>query len=218
MNAVLEMLNRLTTARAMMLGAVLGALYYFMMFDGGTSQHTAIEAAKTTIAGLQKEITENQAKLDRAAVYKKTAAEIGTTINRLLGVIPEKFGISDLTKIVSNEARIAGSSLTNITPGIPEISQVAKEFEELTVKMDMTGTFLQHMVFLSNLTKINQILIVRKFDLALTREAKGEEMPVVHLVAEIVAYRYRGTVATAADAAKEAAEAAAAAAAKGGAK
>jgi Tfp pilus assembly protein PilO len=191
----LEVLNRLTMARAVMLGMVLGAFYYFMMFDGGLTQTSAINAAKGQVTALQRQITENQAKLDRAAVYKKTAAEIGTTINRLLGVIPEKFGISDLTKLVSNEARIAGSSLTNITPGVPEISHVAKEFEELNVKLEMSGSFLQHMVFLSNLTKISQILIVRKFDLTLTRDAKGEESPVVKMVAEIVAYRYRGNLA-----------------------
>ncbi|MGZ3721698.1 MAG: type 4a pilus biogenesis protein PilO, partial [Bdellovibrionales bacterium] len=177
----LEIFNRMTMGRALLLGMVLAAFYYFLMFDGGTTQRTAIDTSKAQVAALQKEILDNQAKLDRAAVYKKTAAEIGTTINRLLGVIPEKFGISDLTKIVSNETRIAGSSLISITPGTPEISPVAKEFEELTVKLDMNGSFLQHMVFLSNLTKINQILIVRKFDLAMAGEAKGEESPNVHM-------------------------------------
>lgn len=189
-----EMLKRLSLIRAVMLGMVLAAIYYFLMFDSGMSQTNAIQAAHAQIESLQREIQENQRKLDRAAVYKKTAGEIGTTITRLLGVIPEKFGISDLTKIVSNEARIAGSSLSGITPNQPEISPVAKEFEELTVRLDMSGSFLQHMVFLSNLTKINQILIVRKFDFTLLKEAKGDEMPLVHMNAEIVAYRYRGNM------------------------
>jgi len=183
--------------RSLLLGLVLAAFYYFMVFDSGLSQKTAIDAANVQIQTLTKQIADNQAKLDRAAVYKKTAAEIGTTINKLLGVIPEHFGIADLTKIVSNEARVAGSSLNSITPGTPEISHVAKEFEELNVKLDMTGSFLQHMVFLSNLTRINQILIVRKFQFLLQHEAKGDESPQVHMMAEIVAYRYRGTVADA---------------------
>jgi Tfp pilus assembly protein PilO len=185
----------MTVGRTMMLGMVLAAFYYFLMFDPGLTQKNAIAASRAQAVDLQRQITENQAKLDRAAVYKKTAAEIGTTINRLLGIIPEHFGISDLTKIVSNEARVAGSSLTNISPGVPEISHIAKEFEELSVKLDMSGTFLQHMVFLSNLTRINQILIVRHFDLTLQREAKGDEPAQVHLIAEIVAFRYRGILA-----------------------
>ena len=49
---------------------------------------------------------------------------------------------------------------------------MAKEFEELNVKVDMSGSFLQHMVFLSNLTKIQSDFIVRNLRLALAREAE----------------------------------------------
>jgi Tfp pilus assembly protein PilO len=190
---IVQMINRMTLARSILLGMSLAAIYYFLWFDPGTVQKNAIAAAQQQIEDIQNQIKDNQAKLDRAAIYKKTAAEIGTTINRLLGVIPERFGISDLMKIISNEAKVAGSSLVNITPGnAPEVSQVAKEFEELSVKLELSGSFLQHMIFLSNLTKINQILIVRKLDLNLTKEAKGEDLPTVQMLADIIAYRYRG--------------------------
>jgi Tfp pilus assembly protein PilO len=194
LNTVLEMMARLSVGRAAMLGMVLAAFYYFLVFDSGNVQATGIAQAKVQIATMQKQLIENQAKLDRAAVFKKTAAETGTTINRLLGVIPEHFSAPDLTKIVSNEARVAGSSLASITPGTTEISHVAKEFEEISVKLEMSGSFLQHMVFLSNLTRIQQILIVRKFDMNIVGQAKGEESPQVHMLADIVAYRYRGNL------------------------
>jgi Tfp pilus assembly protein PilO len=186
----------MTMGRALMFGMVLAAFYYFLFFDSGIAQRANIAAAAQQATELENQIKMNQAKLDRAAVYKKTVAEVGSTITKLLGVIPEHFGIPDLMKLVSNEVKVAGSSLSNITPGDPQISHVAKEFEELTVTVDTSGSFLQHMVFLSNLTKIPQILIVRKFDMTMTREAKGDESPTVHMVAEIVAYRYRGIVAS----------------------
>lgn len=191
---ILDVLSRMTMGRAVLLGLVVAAFYYFVMFDQGRTQHTNIAAGQSQVEELTRKIKETQAKLDRAAVYKKTAAEIGTTINKLLGVIPEKFGISDLMRIVSNEAKVAGSSLSDISPGQPEISSVAPEFEELNVRLDMSGSFLQHMVFLSNLTKINQILIVRRFDMGVTHEAKGEDAAVVKMTADIVAYRYRGNI------------------------
>lgn len=178
--------------RALLLGLVLAAFYYFIFLDQGTTQKANIAAAHQQIVDLQRQIRDNQAKLDRAAVYKKTAADLGTTINKLLGVIPENFTISDLMKIVSNEAKIAGTSLNSITPGMEQVSPVAKEFEELTVSIDMNGSFLQHMIFLSNLTKTSQILIIRKFNLSLNAPARGEESPIVKMTADIVAYRYRG--------------------------
>ena len=193
MNLV-EVLNRMTMGRAVMLGLVIAAVYYFIVFDQGRVQQGNIASGQAQVQELQTKVKDIQAKLDRAAVYKKTAAEIGTTINRLLGVIPEKFGMSDLMRIVSNEAKVAGSSLSDISPGNQEISTVAKEFEELNVKLDVSGSFLQHMVFLSNLTKISQILIVRRFDMSMAHEAKGEDAAVVKMTADIVAYRYRGTL------------------------
>src|ERR1700680_3998601 len=108
-------------SRALIVGMVLSSLYYFIFLDKGTAQQANIQAAQQQIADLQKQIQESQAKLDRAAIYKKTAGETGTTISKLLGVIPEHFAIPDLMKIVSNEAKVAGSSLASIIPGNPEI-------------------------------------------------------------------------------------------------
>lgn len=188
-------LKRLTMARALVIGLCLAAFYYFVMFDKGLSQVGSISAANSRLSELEAQLKEAQKKLDDAAVYKKTAAEVGTTIEKLLTLIPEKFGLSDLMRIVSNEAKSAGSSLVGVQPQGMAVSEIAPEFEELTVGVELTGSFLQHMVFLSNLTKVNQILIIRKFDISQTVDGRGDEAPVVSLKADIVAYRYRGKAA-----------------------
>lgn len=191
-----EVFARISLSRAFLMGLVLATFYYFLMYDNGSTQTQAIEQGKAQIGTLQTQLAEYQQKLDSAAVYKKTAAEVGSTISKLLSLIPEKFGMSDLMKIVSNEAKVAGSSLMKIDPVATAISTVAPEFEELTLNVDLQGSFLQHMVFLSNLTKIQQILIIRKMDFQHQRDGKGEESPMVSLTAEIVAFRYRGIDAT----------------------
>lgn len=191
------MLAKLTMGRALLLGLILGAFYYFAMFDSGLDKTNSITAAQAQIVQLDTQIRENQIKLDRAAVYKKNVSDLGSTIKKLLAVIPEKFGPQDLMKIVSNEAKVAGSSMTNLSPHGVEVSKVAKEFEEQSLTVDLTGTFQQHMLFLSNLTRINQILTIRRFDLQLVREARPDEPPLVRLSADIVAYRYLGDSANA---------------------
>lgn len=193
-------LRRLTMGRAFLIGLCLAAFYYYVMFDKGITQTGSISAANARLVELEAQMLDAQQKLDNAAVYKKTAAEVGTTIEKLLTLIPEQFGLSDLMRIVSNEAKSAGSSLSSIEPKDTSVSAIAPEFEELTVGIELNGSFLQHMVFLSNLTKVNQILIVRKFDLIHTSDSRGDEAPVVSLKADIVAYRYRGKAAAAAPA------------------
>ena len=188
-----QLLSRLTMGRAMMMGFVIGAFYYFFMFDEGVSQKSQISQRQARIQELQTQIQDNQAKLDRAAVYKKTATEVGSTINKLVSLIPEKFGMSDLMRIVADETRQAGLSQSATTPGATVISPVAPEFEELTVAVDVSGSFLQHMIFLSNLTKVPQILITRKIEFTHVRDGRGDEPPIVKMSADITAFRYRGT-------------------------
>jgi Tfp pilus assembly protein PilO len=176
----------------MLIGFVVASFYYFLMYDSGITQQTNIATGTTRIQELQAQMADMQQKLDAAAVYKKTAAEIGSTITKLLSLIPEDFKMTDLKRLVSNEAKVAGSSLSDITVRTTETSTVSPEFEELSVTVDMQGSFLQHMVFLSNLTKINQILIVRRFDFAHVKEGKGDESPTVKFTADIIAFRYKG--------------------------
>lgn len=189
---VVEALNRLTIMRALAFGLAIAVLYRGLFYDNGARQLSAIEATNQRIQEIQKEIEVDQRKLDRAAVYKRSAAENGGTILRLLSLIPENFKMSDLMRIVSNEVKVAGSSLMSITPGQTETSAIAPEFQELSVSLEVKGNFLQHMILLSNLTKINQILIVRSFEFLHERDGRGEEPPVVGMKAEIVAFRYSG--------------------------
>lgn len=200
MNVLSDMLKRLTMGRALLIGLILSAFFYYFMLDQGVAQKTQIAAHQAHITEVQGQIAEAEQKLNAAAVYKRTAAEVGSTITKLLSLIPEQFGMSDLMRIVSNEVKVSGSSLASIEPRTTEVSNIAREFEELTVSLDMSGSFLQHMVFLSNLTKINQILIVRKFEFSNEKEARGEEAAVVKMTADIVAYRYRGANASKAEA------------------
>jgi Tfp pilus assembly protein PilO len=187
-----DLMGRISTGRALVVGFAFAAVYYFLVFDPGTTQKAAIAASQARIAELQTQIQDNQRKLDRAMVYKKTASEVGSTISKLLSLIPEKFGMPDLMRIVSNEAKVAGSSLVDIKPASTDVSAMAKEFEEISLNIELNGSYLQHMVFLSNLTKIPQILIIKKFDFTLMKEGRGDEPPSVKMNAEIVAYRYRG--------------------------
>ena len=75
----MQIFNRMTMGRAMLAGMVLAAVYYFMFLDSGATQKAAIAQAQAQIATAEPNRSPTiTAKLDRAAVYKKTAAEIGS--------------------------------------------------------------------------------------------------------------------------------------------
>jgi len=186
------MISRLTLGRAMMLGLSIAVIYYFMLYDDGSSLRQSIDSSRARLGQIEKEMRINDEKLQRAAVFKKTAEEVGSTIGRLVTIVPEKFSMPELMRLVSNESKVAGSSLSAIRPAGTMVWSVAKEFEEVALDIELVGSFLQHMVFLSNLTKLHQILIVRRYDMAAQGDMRSDEAAVVKMSAQIVAYRYRG--------------------------
>ena len=186
------MISRLTLGRAMMLGLSIAVIYYFMLYDDGSSLRQSIDSSRARLGQIEKEMRINDEKLQRAAVFKKTAEEVGSTIGRLVTIVPEKFSMPDLMRLVSNESKVAGSSLSAIRPAGTMVWSVAKEFEEVALDIELVGSFLQHMVFLSNLTKLHQILIVRRYDMAAQGDMRSDEAAVVKMSAQSVADRARG--------------------------
>jgi len=190
-----EMFARLTMMRALILGAFVASLYYFFIFDAGTSQQSAIAAAKADIVNQQKQLTQINQKLDRALEYQRSTAEMGEALNKLLAYIPENFRLQDFMKTVSEEAKMAGLNIIRVAENRSMGTQAKRtDFEELSVNVELQGTFAQQMTFLSNLTKQKQIFILQKF--TLDREgnvnSNDVEIPILNFRGEIHAYRYIG--------------------------
>lgn len=188
---------RLTMVRALILGAFIASLYYFFIFDAGTTQQSSIASMRADIVSQQKQLTEVSQKLDRAIEYQRSAAEIGEALNKLLAYIPENFRLQDFMKTVSEEAKVAGLNIIRVSENHNSNYNSAKrtDFEELAVSVELQGTFAQHMTFLSNLTKQKQIFILQKFTMDRDQNnGAGNEMevPILSFKGEIHAYRYIG--------------------------
>ena len=63
---IVEMLHRMSTGRALLVGLILGAFYYMVMYDSGVKQKESLVSNRAQLEELQKQVQENQAKLDRA--------------------------------------------------------------------------------------------------------------------------------------------------------
>ena len=185
--------------RALILGAFLTSLYYFFVYDNGDIQLKAIAATKADLATQKKTLTDVTAKLDRAQEYQRSAAEMGEALNKLLSYIPENFRVQDFMKTVSEEAKIAGLNIINISESRNTEATKSPDFEALGVSVDLQGTFAQEMTFLANLTKQKQIFLIDRFSLDgdasirnSTNNSGEQEAPMLAFKGEIKAYRYVG--------------------------
>lgn len=192
-----ELINRMTMARALMFSLLLAGLYYAIRFDSGANLKSQIDSMQTQLTDKQAQLNGMQAKIERAARYKSSKAEYGETLKNLLSMIPEKFDDTDLERIISDEVKVAGSSLVGISGQVDSGrgsrgEAGLEEFQELAVAVEVQGSFAQHMIFLSNLTKVRQILIVKKISLESVLAGNSNEPAQVKMSATIHAYRYVG--------------------------
>lgn len=187
-----EMIAQLSMTRALILGGLFASLFYFFMYDDGSSRVTAISDAHAQVKTMQDELKTLENKLAKAHEYQRSAAEMGEALNRLLSYIPEQFRLQDFMKMVSEEAKVAGLNIIRINEVAANNQQASKDFEELTVNFDFEGTFAQQLTFLSNLTKQRQIFTVDRFRMDKERATVEQDVPSVSFKGDIRAYRYVG--------------------------
>ena len=194
---ITQMLTNLTMGRALTIGFAIAGIYYFIFFDSGAAFEGAIANKKSETARIQAELNTLNEKINAGLQYQKTVNELGGTMDKLLALVPERFGREDLMKIVSNEAKMAGSNLVRVNfVGTPPAGSLgageveAPDFQKYQVDVELNGSFVQHMIFLSSITKINQILTVNKLTMDANSQYVPNEPVMIKMNASIVAYRY----------------------------
>lgn len=189
----LEKINQLSITRALIIGFVLAGLYYFIGYNDGTIQKNQIAAIEGQISTANKEIADVETKIKKAQQYKTLVTSMGSSFDVLVGYLPAKMSMADLMKAISTEAKAAGSNISRIQDAATR-SDGAEFYDSLKVSTELSGTFPQHILFLSYLTRLEQILMVESMSMIVVNAQNSElgQSPQVALSASIVGYRYTG--------------------------
>lgn len=192
MNDLLVLISTLPRARAILVSMVLSAVYYLMFFDGGERIQNQINTAQSEVQRIQAELVEANKKMEEVRVLKAAQEKDAEKLNFLLGFIPEKLSKVDLMRTVSSEVKAVGANLLSLT----DLSKVESGdlYEEMSIDVQISGTYAQFMMFLANLTKLSNIVTVSKVKIGgSSGPAKTVEGPLMlNLSATIKGYRYKG--------------------------
>ena len=187
MNAA-DRLRQLSVTQVIVFGLMLAGFYYLVGYDSGANLQAQIEANRAAIKDLQSKVSEEEKKLARIEQYRKATASMGESFQTLLTFIPAKLAAYDLLKTVSNEAKAANTSIANLVEsGQPTRSGF---YTELSIRVDLNGTFQQMMLFLSFLTRSDQFMTVHNLTLTGDATRMSKDNPSLRLSAEIHGYRY----------------------------
>ena len=185
---IVRALGNLTPMRALMFGLGLTGIYYFFMFDGGSIISASIVKHTEDIGKIKLELASAKQKLERAQIFEKTSKQLGQTLHSVISYVPENTNHSDLMRIISNEVKTSGARLVKMR-GIEEPISTTF-YQTVSVEVELQGSFVQHMLFLSNLTRVDQILTVDKLMMESRGEMMDAESPWSTMRVVIKGYRY----------------------------
>lgn len=183
-----KLLSELEMPKAIIIGLVVALFYRFTSYDNGSALEQQIKTGEQNVINLTAEV--KRLKRDMVLVEKFTTTKkiLGETFDKLIRYLPEDFNVNDQMKIISTEAKTAGANIVSIAKG-----RGGKQFqfyEEISVKVELEGTFTQVMMFLSRLTRLNKVIVVRDMTIKKVRSSGSEEGIKVSFGSNLVGYRY----------------------------
>lgn len=189
---ILMRLADLTIGRCILVSAIIGSLYYAVGYDSGSKFKLEMSNSRVQLAKVEEELAKVERQIKEILVLKAAQDRDAERLNALMSFIPEKLTKTDLMRTLSNEAKAVGVNINQISDsgsgrGKKSTADPTEFYEEIGVNIDLVGGFPQLVLFLANLTRLNQILSVNSLELA---GSAGKEDLAMN--AKIIGYRYLG--------------------------
>lgn len=195
-----EQLKQLDTAKALLIGLFIAGFYYLTLYDSGEMLDGQISNNQSALAAKQKELKTMEKTLVDAEKHREVSRRLGEQMDAVLRAVPEEYNSLELMKVLSDEAKVVGTSIVSLKPidgrrqnrNRSNDKKAESPFRPVTVEVNLSGTFNQLMLFMSNLTKVSKVILVKQLTLSLDQPNKVFEVssPIVKFTATFEAYRY----------------------------
>lgn len=188
-----QKLKEIDTAKALLIGVVIAVVYYFALFDDGSSLEMSINTTQASITQKTTEIASMKKTLEDAKKHAEISAKIGAELEQVLQAVPESYNSVELMKLISNEAKVVGANILSVKGNDVKLKDTDEaSFAPIRVDVDLTGTFNQIMLFLSNMTKVSKVILMKTINIqgAKNTMTSSTASPSLSFKASFEAYRY----------------------------
>lgn len=184
MNALAKF-GDMPVGRVLVAAIMLAGLYYLIVYDNGDKFRSAITSNLQAKDDLGKEMLKVDEELEGINQLKAAQQRDSERLNVLLGYIPERLTKTEMMRTLGNEAKSVGVNINQIRDNSGQ-SRKSEFYEEVGVDVDLAGNFAQLMLFMSNLTKLSQILTIETLEM----RNMGSDGDILSMSAAIRGYRY----------------------------
>ncbi len=168
-------------------GLALAFFYYMSSYNDGVSMQMDVDSLRTQLTDLNKQISDNEAIAKDMPEYERKLMYIGEQFQKAISYLPSDQKNEDILRQFNLLASTAGVNIRSVKP--KSETQIRGFYEELSIEVELKGTYSQITNFLSLVSKIPRIINIKDLDLKLANESLGDN-PVLNLSGILVAFRF----------------------------
>ncbi len=192
MNQYLAKLGALEWRIVLSIAILAVAGYWFLSADDNAKFEEQIKAATTEKKLTEKKLKDIQVAASDAKRFEEENKSITAQRDALSNYLPASLGVTDLIQIINREATAAGLEIVKTTD--PKLSERIEFYETLKLDVQLSGTYGQIVLFLSSLTKLNQLVTVDRISID-TSVKSTLDVPRLDFKGTVIGYRYLKEVA-----------------------
>lgn len=186
MQQLMNQLKKISIGIASVIGMVLGGFYYFLLYNDSSLVDGKIQSAQAELSLKSAKLKKIKKEAENRSGYEEELSKMAIYYKKALSYIPNEFSISELMRVISNEARASGSNIVKIIPS--EKTNNIEFYQEFMVDLELEGRFGDLTLFLSNISKVPRILNISKLQMKLKQ--MNMQAPILTFNGTIIGYRY----------------------------
>lgn len=186
-NTVLIRLAGLTLKWALIFGLGLGGIYYWLLFNDGSTIDAQIQKVQKEIQEQEVKEKESEAALKEVEKIRAEVGALSDQFKMVSKVLPADVQMQDIIRAVDTTARASGVSIKTKEPR-PPVSH--GYYEEIPLHITLDGSFAEITMFLFYMASQEQIMKVKNFVLAQPPQSDKAPNGRLFFDGQVVTYRF----------------------------
>ena len=183
MNQLFEKLAALTNGKALVIGLMVGAAYYFMMYDDGSALEQQIAVISGQLREAETKKKDTEATLQEEARMKDAVGKLSEQYAFIAKKLPSELKSSDMIRGIDTVAKMAGVSVKLKKPGNVSKKEVV---EELPVDVTLEGSYAQIAQFIYYTSNLERLTRVMNFSVVSQDDAREKPL---RFEGQVVSYK-----------------------------
>ncbi|MAF91000.1 MAG: type 4a pilus biogenesis protein PilO [Bdellovibrionota bacterium] len=182
-----QQINQMPITHFVLIGIVISATYYFLMFEGAAKYESRIKNLDAQIAKINGDIATNKNIVKDIVKFEEEVNEISEQFQSAIEYLPSKSKVEDVLDQLYKIARTKGVILSKVVPGG---TTKKKFYEELVVDIQVSGSYTSITGFIVEVSQIPRIINIQGISLKPSSRKSLTDSLLLDLSGKLVTYRY----------------------------